>query len=440
LTFQALGPQRDHAGFAGKILGFGQIQNPTKQRYMSMRHSIVLLAVAAAALFLFVTSSAPVAYAQDGATIVVPESSIERPGDIGLRAHTNIILNIHPDNTSPCGPRCETPASLACVYKVVTQVAGCPIATTSVNPSGGVGSIALVDAFDNPDAVTDINTYANQFGIPVPTFQVVFASGTRPPNNPGGWSLEEALDIEMAVATAPKAKIFLVEAADNSFTNLYLAEQVASNLVAQNGGGFVSNSWSGGEYQGELNDEKTYFTTPKVIYFASTGDAGLNNIGVPAVFASVVAAGGTRINRDSSGKFTSESWWTGGGGGLSTLEPRPAYQNVIQSIVGTHRGVPDMSAVADPNTGPAVFDLDGGFGWFQVGGTSVSSPYLAGTISGAGRTGISTKAGLTLLYQEYANPTQYKADWTDITAGGSSCKVGWDVCTGVGSPLTYKGK
>jgi hypothetical protein len=87
-----------------------------------------------------------------------------------------------------------------------------------------------------------------------------------------------------------------------------------------------------------------------------------------------------------------------------------------------------------------MYDLDGGYGWFQVGGTSVASPYLAGTMSGAGHLGPNTKAGLTLLYQEYGNATQYKADWTDITSGGSECKVGWDFCTGVGSPLTYKGK
>ncbi len=402
-----------------------------------MRRSIALPVIAAATLLLVIVCVMPVAFAQDS-RIVVPASSIVRPEDAGVRAHTNIILNIGPDN-SRLGSTWETPASLACVYQVVTPISGCPIATSKNLPTGGVGAIALVDAYDNPDAVTDLNTYVNQFGIAAPTFQQVYATGSKPGNNPGGWSLEEALDIEMAAASAPKAKIFLVEAASSSFSDLYYAESVASNLVATNGGGFVSNSWSGGEYSGELNDEKTYFSTPKVIYFASTGDSGLNNIGVPAVFASVVAAGGTTINR-SSGNYTGESWWNDGGGGLSAYEPRPAYQNVIKSIVGNFRGVPDISADANPQSGPAMYDLDGGYGWLQVGGTSVSSPYLAGTMSGAGTLGPNTKAGLTILYKEYANANEYKADWTDITTGGSECKTGWDFCTGVGAPLTYKGK
>jgi subtilase family serine protease len=405
-----------------------------------MRRSIVLLAIVAAGSFLLSTSSAPVAHAQDVTRVYTPESSIERPGDIGVRAHTNIIVKLHSDITNPCGPTCETPASLACIYKTVTPIAGCPIATSTALPTGGVGAIALVDAYDNPDAVTDINTYAAQFGLPTPTFSVVFADGHRPANNAGGWSLEEALDIEMAVATAPHAKIYLVEAHDNSFAGLYLAEQVASNLVVAAGGGVVSNSWSGGEYSGQQSDETKYFTTPGVVYFASTGDAGINNVGVPSTFASVVAAGGTHINRNGSGNFTSESWWTGGGGGSSAREARPAYQNVISSIVGTHRGVPDLSADADPNTGPAMYDADGGYGWFQVGGTSVSSPYLAGLVNAAGKLKTSSKAELSMIYAEYANPTKYKALFRDITKGGTECKVGWDFCTGVGVPKTNKGE
>jgi kumamolisin len=406
-----------------------------------MNRRFAVASMFAAFIVLACTGLVGVAFTQeDEGRIVVPQSSIERPEDIGVRAHTNIILKIHADNTNPCGATCETPASLACVYHLVKTVAGCPIATTTALPTGGVGAIAIVDAFDNPDAVTDINTYASQFGLPTPTFQVVFADGHRPRNDAGGWSLEEALDIEMAVASAPKAKIFLVEAHDNSFAAMYLAEQVASKLVASNGGGVVSNSWSGGEYTGQQNDEKKYFTTKGVVYFASTGDSGINSVGVPSTFASVVAAGGTTINRDSSGKFTSESWWTGGGGGSSAIEARPGYQAIVKSIVGSHRGVPDFSSDADPNTGPAMYDADGGFGWFQVGGTSVSSPYLAGTVNAAGALSTSSNAELTKVYTEYGNATQYKADWNDITKGGSECKKGWDFCTGVGSPKTYKGK
>ena len=400
-----------------------------------MRRPIALLAIAAAALFLIFPSSTPVAVAQS--RIVVPASSMER---VAGRAHTNTILNIHPDSATP-PPNAETPASLACIYRIVpTLTPGCPIATTTLNPARGVGAIALVDAFDNPNAVDDINTYASQFGLPTPNFEVVFADGNRPSNDPGGWSLEEALDIEMAVATAPAAKIYLVEGHDNTFGGLYVAEQVAGNLVAAAGGGTVSNSWGGGEYSGQQNDEATYFTTPGVVYFASTGDSGINLVSVPSTFAAVVAVGGTSINRDGSGNFTSETWWTGGGGGSSRFEARPHYQDAIQSIVGSKRGVPDISAVGDPNTGPAMYDLDGGFKWLQVGGTSVSSPYIAGVVDAAGKLRTSSDAELTALYREYSNAAQYAKAYRDITSGGSECKTGWDFCTGIGVPRTLRGK
>jgi kumamolisin len=402
-----------------------------------MRRSIVLLTIAAVALFLAFNTVAATAQSQEHNKLITPESNFSAPGF----AHTNFHYIIHDstDPSNPCGPTCETPASMACVYDVVVQISGCPIATATNLPTGGVGAIALVDAYDNPDAVTDINTYASQFGLPTPIFQQVYATGKKPQNNPGGWSLEEALDIEMAVATAPAAQIYLVEAASNSFADLYFAESVASGLVAAAGGGFVSNSWSGGEYSGQQNDEKTYFTTPKVTYFASTGDSGINIVGVPSTFATVVAAGGTHFSR-SGGSFTGETWWTGGGGGKSAVEKRPSYQTIVKTIVGTARGVPDISALADPNTGPAMYDLDGGFNWFQVGGTSVSSPYLAGTMSAAGTIFATSVAAHNLFYKELGNAKAYAADWNDITSGGSECKVGWDFCTGIGSPHTYAGK
>jgi hypothetical protein len=121
----------------------------------------------------------------------------------------------------------------------------------------------------------------------------------------------------------------LVEAASNSGSDLYFAEQVAAKLVAAAGGGVISNSWQGGEYPGELNDEKTFFSHPNVVYFASSGDSGFNNTGVPSVFANVVGSGGTQINRDSHGNFASETYWVFGGSGLRVFEPRPAYQNII---------------------------------------------------------------------------------------------------------------
>jgi len=382
-----------------------------------MRRSCALPAMLAA-LFLVVAVSVPTV-AQDGA------SFFAKPP---LRVLTG------PDK-NPAGPPpgAETPGSISCVYALVKVTKGCPL-TSNILPTGGWGAIALVDAFDNPQAVNDIKTFAAQFGIKKYTFKQVYATGTKPPFN-AGWALEEALDIEMAVSMAPKAKIFLVEAASNNNNDLYFAEQVAAKLVAAAGGGVISDSWQGSEYNGELADEKTYFSHPNVVYVASSGDGGYNNTGVPAVFAHVVAAGGTQINRNN-GQFLSETYWSGGGSGLSQFEPRPSYQNVIKSIVGSQRGVPDFAAVA---TNVAMYDASNG-GWFTVAGTSISSPLLAGIIDAAGSKAKSTPAELTKIYNDYANKKTYKAEFRDITNPPVHCKVGWDFCDGVGVVLGYKGK
>jgi kumamolisin len=383
-----------------------------------MNHSFAKLAMSAA-LFL-AAISAPAVYAQDAANFF---------------AQPPIRVLTGPDaNPNGPPPASETPGSIACVYKLVKPTKGCPISTSKALPTGGVGAIALVDAFDNPQAVNDIKVFAQQFGIKNYSFQQVYATGHQPPFDPG-WALEEALDIEMAVAMAPKAKIFLVEAASNSGNDLYFAEKVAATLVAAAGGGVISNSWQGGEYPGELNDEKKYFSDPNIVYFASSGDGGFKNTGVPAVFANVVAAGGTQIIRNNH-NFLSEAYWSGGGSGLSVFEPRPTYQNIIKKIVGSQRGVPDFSAVA---TNVAMYDASNG-GWFSVAGTSISSPLLAGIVNAAASKAISTFAELTQIYKDYANKTLYKAEFRDIINPPPNCKVGWDFCDGVGAPLGYKGK
>lgn len=412
-----------------------------------MQRSIKVLAIMAGATLLCLTLASTV-QAQNAGTIVTPASSIQRAEDLGLRAHTNfhifvpnVVPGVRNDSSVP-PPNAETPASLACVYKLVTQVSGCPIHGTTLNPTGGFGAVAIVDAFDNPFAEQDLAAYSTQFGLPSCTkangcFQQVYANGTQPRNDPGGWSLEIALDIEMAHAFAPNAKIILVEAGSNSFADLYHAEDVAGQMVAAAGGGTVTNSWSGGEYNGETSDD-SHFKVNKVVYFASTGDSGAPE-GFPAASPFVVAAGGTSIGR-SGGNFTTETGWSGSGGGPSIYEPRPAYQNLIQSIVGTKRGTPDFSFDANPSTGVAMYDLDGGLQWLQIGGTSVSSPALAGLVNAAGHHATSTAQELGGLYPYAKN--HYTQVWRDITSGsnGHPCTTGWDYVTGIGTPITLAGK
>jgi kumamolisin len=418
----------------------------SESKEISMKRFACLGGVALLAFFMQLTNAAGQEIRDGGPTgyVYVPASSIERPQDRGIKMHTNIQIFVpygKEDNSVP-PPSAETPASLACIYQLVPQVSGCPISGSTNLPGGGFGAIALVDAFDNPNAEQDLITFSTQFGLPQCTkangcFQQIYADGTQPPNDPGGWSLEEALDIEMAHAMAPNAKIILVEAKDNFNTSLYHAEDVASRTVHSLGGGTISNSWSGSEYRSEVADDG-HFRVLGIVYFASTGDSGAP-VGYPAASPFVVAAGGTQILRDA-GNFSGENGWNGSGGGPSLYETRPLYQNVIKNIVGNRRGTPDFSADAAPGSGVAMYDADGGTNWIKIGGTSVSSPMLAGMVNAANSHAISTEQELSGLYT-YAS-RHYPQAWRDEITGnnGFSCTVGWDFVTGIGSPLTYAGK
>ena len=162
---------------------------------------------------------------------------------------------------------------------------------------------------------------------------------------------------------------------------------------------------------------------------------GLGVSAYPTASPNVVSVGGTCFNRDGNGNFTYEQYYTGGGGGdISPYEPRPSYQDGIAGIVGNFRGYPD---VASDFCCAAIY-VEGG--WTSVGGTSWSSPTFAGIVNAAGSLQTSSLAELTMMYNELANPTQYAAYFNDITLGDSHCKVGWDLCTGIGSPKTYGGK
>jgi kumamolisin len=378
--------------------------------------------------------------------VVVPDSSIERAGDVGKRFHTNIRIFVPTDGfVTPqvvgppfAGYFFETPASIACVYHLVSSVAGCNPNTFTKNPTGGSKAIAVVDAYDDPNAASDLSVFSSQFGLPAATLSVVYANGTRPPGN-SGWELEESLDVQWAHAMAPGAKIFLVEAASNSGTDLFNAVVKANSLVSAAGGGEVTMSWGGSEFSSEKSLDAD-FTTSGIVYFASTGDAP--GIQYPSTSPNVVSVGGTTLRRNpATGAFKTESAWTEGGGGISAYEPIPSYQSVISTIVGSFRGVPDIAADADPDTGVWVYDSGNG-GWFIVGGTSVASPLIAGVINRAASFATSSQVELTTIYNNMNVTTDYKNTTTGFCGpyAGYSASAGWDFCTGVGSPKTLAGK
>jgi hypothetical protein len=311
-------------------------------------------------------------------------------------------------------------------------------------------TIAIVDAYDYPTAKADLNHFAAHFDLPQTcdsvsagadcfNFQKVYAGGSKPAAD-ANWEEEEALDIEWAHSIAPHAKIVLVEATDASAAGLYQGVDKAASLHPA----VVSNSWG----MPEFSEESFYDGHCKLtdsVCTQSTGDDGY-----PAGYSSTnpyaLAIGGTSLKLDASGATLSETAWNATGGGLSYFEKRPAYQNGVQST--KFRATPDVSFVADPQTGVAVYTSAGGTAeWFQVGGTSLSAPSWAAIIAssdqlrataGKANLAVAGKNGDTAHKDVYA----LGSSLNDVTSGsngycGAECTAGpgYDTVTGLGSPL-----
>jgi len=418
-----------------------------------------------------------------------PESSKDKgPG----RMHTTYVLR-SVDGNKPKGVQsfedefvinpdsvelAETPCSLGNLYVDSPSTACIPSFTATGGPSAaGHGAIALVDAYDNPHAASDLAGFDTHFGLPAATFTKIWANGngsckTVPVND--SWALEESLDIEWAHVFAPNAAIVLVEACSDSTGDLLYAEQTAFKYIVANhpSGGQVSNSWGGAETAGQIADDE-YFTdfiyngsknfTPPILAFASAGDDGAG-VSWPSSSPWVIAAGGTSILRHSSGNaFSSEACWSGSGGGTSTVETYATtftggnvgpWADFQYPIYGQNaRSTPDMSFDADPASGVYVLSQVNG-GWFVVGGTSLSSASLAGIVNRAGNKlgsvhvdAVNNNAFFAswennLLYSQLPTKEMYAANFYDVTTGsnGFSAVAGYDQCTGLGSPRGLNGK
>ncbi len=289
---------------------------------------------------------------------------------------------------------------------------GCPRSGSPV-ATGGTKAIAVVDYGHNSTLQADFNAFNAQYGLPTQTLQIICDCGSCPSSNGTGWDVETALDVEYAHAMAPNAQIIVSEFCSDPFDGgKSAAEWLAGQAVAALGGGEVSNSFGYGGEAGVGGSLEMMWdqlmTVPGVVYFTSAGDSGLGP-DYPSVSPNTVSAGGTRIIRDGSGNFTGEEdCWSGSGGGISLYEPLPNYQLIIGNRTGPKRGTPDIAADASPNSGVAVYSTTGCGGWCQVGGTSVSSPMLAGIVNAAGsfapRTSSELHTHLQLVPQSRALP------------------------------------
>jgi subtilase family serine protease len=343
------------------------------------------------------------------------------PSDGEAQCHSWITVDKGGQPVATVTPAGYGPADLVSAYKL---------------PAGGVGqTVAIVDAYDDPNAEADLGVYRKQFGLSACTtangcFRKVSQKGstTGLPRGNTGWAEEISLDLDMVSAVCPNCKIILVEATSNSFSDLATAENEAATL----GANVISNSYGGNEFNGEASWD-SFYNHPGITITASSGDAGYG-AEYPAASQYVTAVGGTSLTR--SGSSFNETVWSGAGSGCSAYETKPAWQH--DAGCPANRTVADVSAIADPNTGVAVYDTYGlgrRGGWLVFGGTSVAAPLigavyaLAGNASTANSASFSYSAAATSLFDVISG--------SNGSCGGSYlCTAGpkYDGPTGNGTP------
>ncbi|MGI8695061.1 MAG: S53 family peptidase, partial [Mycobacteriales bacterium] len=327
----------------------------------------------------------------------------------GVRAERRLSATVAPAAArTPAG---YWPSDVRAAYKLPT--------------SNGAGqTIAIVDAYDNPKVERDLGVYRARFGLPACTtangcFRKVNQGGKVAPLPPGdpGWGLEMSLDVDAVSAACPKCHLLLVEGNSASLDDLGAAVDTAVRLGAD----AVSNSYGTDEFNG-IAGYAHYYRHPGVPILVSSGDYGFTAAQFPAVLSSAIAVGGTTLRHAGNARGWTERAWSGAGSGCSAYIAKPSWQHDQHCLM---RVTADVSAVADPNTGLAVYDtygLGADNGWIVVGGTSASSPLLAGMYGLAGNGGRADNASGI-----YAHP----GGVYDVVGGSNGFCGGDYLCTGV---------
>ncbi len=340
------------------------ISNAIRPRYV-----LIVLALCALAGSLVGGSARPAA-ASGLSTHFVRACAAAPRGEMrcfALRRTTGVVAHVASGVNPAVAVSGYGPSDLDSAYNVPTTL--------------GTGkTVAIVDAYDDPNAASDLSTYRSNFGLPACTtangcFKKVNQTGAASPLPAAnaGWSSEIMLDLEMVSAICPNCHILLVEASSPTIANLGTAVNTA---VAQ-GAVAVSNSYGGSESSSETSTDNSYYKHAGVAIVASSGDSGYG-VEYPAASPYVTAVGGTNLTRASNARGWTESVWStsaseGAGSGCSAYEAKPSFQTDTGC---TRRTVADVSADADPATGVAVYDSYGSGGWTVFGGTSVASPII----------------------------------------------------------------
>ncbi|MGE5042076.1 MAG: Ig-like domain-containing protein [Candidatus Levyibacteriota bacterium] len=362
-------------------------------------------------------------------------------------AKCNAKVSTLTDGVTPLSSTTPVPGSLSPgAFHTAYQLPCAPgqlVSDPCTTASSSAPIVAIVDAFHAPNIESDLNTYSTYFGIPSCTkangcLTVVNQNGgsTLPTTVDAGWAMETSLDVEVAHAICQTCRILLVEANTNFFSDL----ATAVNTAASMGAVAISNSYGGSEWSGEKNYD-SYYNHPGVAVTVSAGDSGYG-AEFPAASPHVVAVGGTTLNLFTDLTYSSETVWNGSGSGCSSYEAANLWQTALTNWGSTNcfssRAIADISADADPNTGAAIFDstpYNGQSGWWQIGGTSLSSPIIAAAYALGNPIGSNVTAS-SVLYANY-NLTNFH----DVTSGSNGtcatnmCKggIGYDGPSGLGS-------
>lgn len=308
----------------------------------------------------------------------------------------------------------------------------CDLRSAYALPSaGGAGqTVAIVDAYNDPNVESDLAAYRAAYGLPPCTTankcfrKVSQTGGTRYPSSNVGWSEEISLDVDMVSAVCPTCHVLLVEANTNSVNNLLAAENTAAALGAT----AISNSWTANEFSSETSyDSYFHHGIPITV---SSGDAGYG-VAWPASSPYVTAVGGTSLVPASNNRGWAETAWSGAGSGCSAYEPKLPVQTDAGCATRT---VADVSAVADPNTGVATYDSYGESGWLVFGGTSVAAPIVASVYALAGNG--STITPPNYAYANSGSLFDVTSGTNGVCAGSYLCTAlsGYDGPTGLGTP------
>ncbi|MBG7702404.1 carboxypeptidase regulatory-like domain-containing protein [Streptomyces sp. MC1] len=365
---------------------------------------------------------------------VASEQADYRPADCNKPA---------PDPDTPTA-RCYALISTESTQRTMSAAAG-PAATALTPddirsaydlPDGGKGrTVAIVDAGGYSSAEADLAVFREQFGLPACTTdngcfrKVDQRGGVDYPADDLGWAEETALDLDAVSSACPACRLLLVEADSAAAYDLGAAVRTAVALGAK----YVSNSYG---IPGEDPEQATLdaWKQPGVVVTASAGDTA-NVVNWPASDPDVISVGGTRLTRDTgTARGWTESAWSASGSGCSAYEPRPAYQQDVATSCA-RRAISDISAVADPHSGLAVYDSLGHSGWLQVGGTSLSAPLVAAMYALAGEPAADTYP-VTYPYADQGHHLFDVTEGSSGTCGTVLCDAGkgWDGPTGLGSP------